>query len=55
MVWGFCFKLNHWNYTQCLWYSNRKPTLEQREKENIVTLDHSQFTSTKINCGVTQW
>lgn len=26
--------MNHWNYTQTLWYINRKPTLAQREKEN---------------------
>ena len=47
--------LNHWNYTQCLWYENRKPTLAQREKENTVAIDHSVFVSTVIRCGETKW
>ena len=40
-------KLNHWNYTQMI---KSKPSLEQREKENLV-----KFQSTNVNCGVTKW
>lgn len=31
-------KMNHWNYTQTLWDLNRKPTISQREKENLTKL-----------------